>query len=128
MKTDNVEVKESTINGLGVFATKDFKKGDIVLKWDLSQQISKEEADSLSSEQKKYITLLNNKYTIMQEPENRVNHSCSPNTTSKDFCDIASRDIKKGEEITGNYNEVVSGGPKIKCNCGSPNCCGFVQS
>jgi hypothetical protein len=49
----------------------------------------------MSEEQQKYISFLNQTYVIMQEPEKRVNHSCNANTTAKDFCDVAIRDIKK---------------------------------
>lgn len=57
----------------------------------------------------------------MQAPEKYVNHSCEPNTTAKGFCDVAIRNIKKGEEITGNYEE-TAGGASFKCSCGSTNC------
>ena len=41
MKNDFVISKLSKIHGKGVFASKNFKKGEIVLHWDTSQIISK---------------------------------------------------------------------------------------
>lgn len=122
MQSDNVIVKKSYIEGKGVFASRDFKKGEIVLHWDISHTLSKEKVDKMSNKEKKYISLLDNKYVIMQEPERFVNHSCSANTTAKNFCDIAKRDISKGEEITANYTEELLPNTSMKCNCGSKNC------
>jgi len=53
MKTDNVIVKKSRIDGFGVFANKDFKKGEIVMKWDMSYTLSKEEIKALEENEKK---------------------------------------------------------------------------
>jgi len=77
------------------FATRDFIKGEKVLHWNRENTITKSVFQKISDAEKKYITLLNGRYTIMQSPEKYVNHSCEPNTTAKDFCDIAIRDIKK---------------------------------
>lgn len=102
MHSDSVIVKNSIINGKGVFAAKNFKKGEVVLHWDTSNLITKEEFEKKTDEEKTNIFLVNNKYGIMAEPEKYANHSCSANTTTKKFCDIATRDILIGEEITVN--------------------------
>lgn len=129
MKTDDVEVKDSEIQGLGVFATRDFKKGEVVLKWDLSNQISKEEYERLSNKEKIYVVFDEGKFFVMQEPYKFVNHSCKSNTRSKNFCDIAIKDIKKGEEITSNYNDdAPPNGVKVKCQCDCDNCVGYIKS
>jgi SET domain-containing protein len=70
----------------------------------------------------KYTSLLNGTYILMQEPERYINHSCEANTTAKDFCDVARRDIKKGEEITADYREDTQAKGEMKCRCGSPTC------
>jgi len=76
-----------------------------VLHRDTSHTTTKENVDKMTPEQEKYISFLDQTYVIMQEPEKFVNHSCDANTTAKDFCDVASRDIMKGEEITANYGD-----------------------
>ena len=122
-----VVIKESRISGLGVFAVRDFKKGEIVLRWDVSQQLSKEEASQASESEKNYIAFFDGKYILQKAPERHVNHSCEPNTFVKDFCDIALRDIKKGEEITSDYSTVPVPSMNIKCNCGSEKCRGIIE-
>ena len=99
MKTDII-VKKSKIEGKGVFANRNFKKGEIVIKWDTSKKINKKEFNKLSDKEKKYVALIEGKYIVNQSPTKFVNHSCNPNTSVKKFCDVAIRDIKKGEEIT----------------------------
>lgn len=112
----DVIVKKSKIQGKGVFANKDFKKGEIVLRWS-PKMITKEEAGILNIKQKHYLYLEKNKYFLMQLPEKYVNRSCNANTIPKKLCDVAVRNIKKGEEITSNYNNV-----SFKCKCGFKNC------
>ena len=121
----DVEVKKSAIHGIGVFALRDFKKGEIVLKWN-PMVLTKTEAEKILGKEKDYINFHEGKYLLMQPPERFVNHSCDANTFTKNFCDIAKRDIVKGEEITSNYNN--EGCPlDITCNCGSKNCVGNLK-
>jgi SET domain-containing protein len=112
----DVVIKKSKIQGKGVFANKDFKKGEIVLNWS-PKKITKEEADKLNIKQKHYLYKERSKYFLMQSPEKYVNRSCEANTIPKNLCDVAVRSIKKGEEITSNYNNV-----SFKCKCGAKNC------
>ena len=62
-----------------------------------------------------------NNYFLMKLPEKYVNRSCNANTKSKNLCDVAIRDIKKGEEITSSYKN-----NSFKCKCGDKNCVGNV--
>ena len=128
MKTNSVIVKNSKIHNKGVFAARNFKTGEIVLRWDTSNELIDEEVKNISPELKEYVTVLDGKNILMQEPERYVNHSCDANTTAKQFCDVANRDIKKDEEITANYREVLPPNYSMKCNCGSKNCVGTITS
>ena len=103
MKTDEVIIRQSDIHGKGVFAARDFKSGEIVLRWDKSVILSDKEAEKLSDDEKCYVNFMEGVHIYMQEPEKYVNHSLNANTIAKQFCDIATRDIKRGEEITSNY-------------------------
>ena len=123
----DVIVKDSIIQGKGVFAERDFRMGEIVLKWDVSHELSKEEAGKASKEDQHYIVYLNGKYIFMQPPERYVNHSCEANTYAEDFCDIAKRDIKKDEEITGDYSEDKVPDFQMKCNCENSKCRGIIK-
>ena len=107
---------------MGVFAARNFRKGEVVLKWDTSHELTKDQANNLTGNEKQYVTCLNGKYILMQAPERYANHSCDANTHAENFCDIAKRGIKKGEEITSDYSEESIPGLNMRCNCGSSNC------
>jgi hypothetical protein len=128
VKTDDVAVKKSKIHGKGVFALRNFKKGEAVLNWDTSHILSKEEVVKLSNKEKEYVSLLKGRHVVMQEPEKYLNHSCDANTNVGDFCDVAVRDIKKGEEITTDYIKGAPPGFKMLCTCGSKNCRGVIRA
>lgn len=117
----NIIVKKSCIEGKGVFAARDFKQGDVVLKWN-PRILSLEQAKKVPAKKKRYLDYLKGKYILMQTPEKYVNHSCDANTYVKDWYDIAKRNIKKGEEITSDYAKSVGTDLNMKCNCGSKAC------
>ncbi len=118
----DVAVKKSRIHGMGVFAARNFRKGEVVLRWDTSKELAKGQANNLTGNEKQYVTYLNGKYILMQPPERYVNHSCDSNTHAENFCDIAKRDIRKGEEITADYSEESVPNLNMRCNCGSRKC------
>ena len=98
-------VKKSRIGqfkeGLGVFAGRDFKKGEIVVKYNL-RALTKEEYKNLPPEEKKFTHKHWGVTYLYPVPARYVNHSDNHNTIQnlKERYDVASRDIKKGEEIT----------------------------
>lgn len=120
--TNNVVVKESKINNKGVFAARDFKKGEAVLKWHTDSILTVEQVAKLPASERHYIAnYAGGKFLHQQEPERYVNHSCDPNTETGEDCDIAIRDIKAGEEITSDYSKSKML-MHFECNCGSKNC------
>ncbi len=119
---NKIEVKTSPTHWKWVFALRNIKSWEIILKWDISNQIGTKNLTKLSPEERKYICSIDNVHINMQEPEKYINHSCNPNSSVQNFCDIAIRDISPWEEITGNYKEVSSDWPEIKCTCWSKNC------
>jgi hypothetical protein len=96
-----IVIKDSKIHGKGVFANKNFKKSEIVFRWD---------------------SLLQNESVVVKSPSSFLNHSCDANLTDKEGENIALRNINEGEEITCNY--VLEKVPflKMECACGSENC------
>jgi SET domain-containing protein len=121
-------IKASKIDGKGVFATRDFKKGEVVIRWDTSHTLTPEDIEKLPTSEKLFATYFSGRHILMQSPERYVNHSCDANTHSVNFCDVATRDIKKGEEITANYSETMEGNVSMVCNCGSKNCRGVIRA
>lgn len=121
---NKVLTKKSDIQGKGVFANQNFKKGEVVLDIDDTYEI--EDQSKLSKAEQEWCDYLGDKTVVMQEPERYINHSCDPNSYVKTIKGIrkviAMRDIDKGEEIT--YDYVINGyyDSAIKCHCGSKNC------
>lgn len=122
---NTVIIKPSKIHGKGVFAARDIKKGETVLKWN-PEVLTEKEVAALSTEDRKLTFKVGpDRYYYMQEPERYMNHSCENNTTVQNDSDVAIRDIKAGEEITANYND--DGIEEFACNCGSGHCKGKAK-
>lgn len=125
---NDITVKDSLIHGRGVFAQKDFKEGDVVIKWNTSKLLSKDEINKLPKEEQRYLSYYEDgKYILHQPPARFVNHSCDPNTMAKDGADVAIRNIKAGEEITADYTKEKIPDLNFKCNCGSRDCKGIIK-
>lgn len=60
-----------------------------------------------------------------------ANHSCEPNAVSKAVGAkvylFAIRDINVGEEIVYDYRIRKVEGRRLKCDCGSKNCKGYID-
>lgn len=122
----SVEVRKSSIHGVGVYALRAFKAGEVVLQWDISHIVPNEELNSLSDNELAFTHPLDeNKTVIVQPPERYVNHSCDNNTVVRGSCDVAVRDIAPGEEITSDYCS-DGAGRKFACLCGAVSCRGTV--
>lgn len=120
----DVVIKKSSIHGKGVFAARDFKKGETVIDWKTcSTQLTKQEVEILPRAQKRYVSRLGQrKYVLFRSPGKFVNHSCNPNTRAIRGRDVARRDIKAGEEITADYIAEEVPILKMECNCSSKLC------
>lgn len=122
----NVVVKRSRISGKGVFSSKNFREGEVILEIDDSYVVS--DSSRLTKEQHEFELdyLADGKIVIMQAPERYMNHSCDPNSYVKTVNGIrkvfAMRDIQKGEEIVGDYSINGHNEGTFKCRCGSKNC------
>ncbi|MBF0547673.1 MAG: SET domain-containing protein [Candidatus Riflebacteria bacterium] len=130
LETDELEerstiaVKASGIDKNGVFAARPIKRGEVVIKW-CPKTLKDSEIAKVPASEKHYVCRSGKKHFLMQPPERFVNHSCEPNTRVENCCDVAIKDIAKGEEITSDY--AGCGSENFKCNCGSKNCRGIVN-
>jgi len=130
----NVVLKESSINGTGVFAAIDIKKGQPILKIDDTRVVTSE--DPLRPENGEYERhcdyLANGKVVLMQVPERHINHSCDPNTFVKSIHGFryvfALREIPAGVEVTYDYCINGFGDVAWECNCGSERCRHAIHS
>jgi SET domain-containing protein len=100
---------KKTLYGLGLFANKNFKRGDFLIEY-TGEKISNEEADRRGG---KYLMTLNKKYTIdgkgRENVARYINHSCKPNCTQyiegNKVKIYARRKIEIGDELHFNYGK-----------------------
>ena len=98
---ENVFIGKGNLSGKGVYANRNFNQGESIIKYDLNP-LTEKEFQSLPEVERIFVhTHWNQKY-LYGVPERYVNHSSSPNTEQdlNKKCDVAIRDIKKGEMIT----------------------------
>ena len=138
------EVRSSKIHGKGIYAKIDIKKDIKVIEY-IGENISKEVGNIRAEEQYKksmennnngavYVFELNDKYDIDGNVEHNIarftNHSCNPNCKYKiennHIWIISIKDIKKGEEITYDYDYDPEDYINHPCKCNSENCIGFI--
>jgi len=117
-----VLVKDSAIHGRGVFSQIAFKKGDVVIQWEKTKEITQSEFDDLPPAEKRFTDFKSGKIFLIGVPERYVNHSCDHNTVTGNMCDIAARDINVGEEITADYSQFFILAGSFDCHCRSSNC------
>lgn len=138
----NIEIFQTKKKGWGVRAASFIAKDSYIGEY-CGNLITDEEGDQIGIEQDKkgcsYIWDLN-KMNLCLDAEYKcnftrfINHSCDPNVKSYDI-DIgnyqrigffAAKDIEIGTELTLNYQYDDSVKIKIRCECGSLNCKGYI--
>ncbi len=138
------QVRESPIDGKGVFALRSIARGTRIVEY-TGELITHEQADGRYDEDAMehpytYLFTLDKKTVIdatVQGNEARyINHSCGPNceavTDDGHIYIEALRDIPVGEELTYDYHLEYSGRYKAEwreryaCHCGTPSCRGTL--
>ena len=134
IKNPDVFVAESGIHGLGLFAKRDFAKGELVLPIDDSRVVDEDHPLRPEFGEYEYCCdyLARDTVVLMRSPECRINSSCDPNTYVKTINGsryvIARKFIESGDEITYDYIINFHGGEVWQCHCGAPRCRGFVAA
>lgn len=97
----DVLIGKGNLAGKGVYADRNFGEGEVVIQYHL-KPLTKEEYEGLPESEKMFTHSHWGQIYLYGEPERYVNHSGSPNTYPdlRKQCDIAFRDIRKGEAIT----------------------------
>lgn len=125
MQAQGYKLKNTEGKGEGIFATKKFERGEIVMVGKIEKVLSGNHSHASQ--------IGENKYVMHADLISKVNHSCNPNsgihvneTGAHDF--VAMKTIDVGEEITFDYamrNYGIDYFPKV-CQCGASNCRKFV--
>lgn len=97
----DVIIGKGNITGKGVYANRDFTNGEVVIQYHLIA-LTKKEFENLPKSEQKFTHIHYGQIYLYSKPERYVNHSNNPNTYQnlETKCDVALRDIKKGEMIT----------------------------
>lgn len=127
-------VKNSKINGSGLFANRSFKKGEFIeyIKgptqridiYNMSKELAKKSLNWIGYSKEVWIN-------TDHSPFRFINHSCDPSaavlTKRKVY---ALRDINAGDEITMDYslNDADHFWTINNCRCGAKNCRGTIRS
>lgn len=102
----DIQIKESKIgqfnDRLGAFAKRDFRNGEVVIKWQLKALSEKEYKKLPKYEKDNFCHQRSGIRWLYPDPERHVNRSSDPNVMPnfETQANIALRDIKKGEELS----------------------------
>ena len=129
---DTIEVKHSSIEGLGLFASHTFDPGETIHRINVVREITPEAPLRPDlGERFDHCDYPDDKVVLIGYPSHHLNHSCDPNAFIRyefDACFVvARRSIHVGEEITVDYNINISGGTAWPCRCDSSQCLGTVM-
>ena len=137
MKFYKIKKSNIDLNGKGLYAAKNIKKGTKIINY-IGKIITKkqtEKSEKFDNSKPIYLFNLNNKYDldgdVSWNTARLINHSCSNNCdyegTGLKVWVIAIKDIKKNEELTCDYGFGFDKDYKqFPCKCKSKNCCGFI--
>jgi SET domain-containing protein len=128
-------VVRSSKQGKGVFATRTFKKGQIICA--MQGRIASQGAPPTFKNRKSKLQHIEELYTdplqigptryiLLDEPYIYFNHACNPNAGIRGTRTLfALRTIKPGEEITYDYATTVD--ESFSCLCGAKDCRGAIS-
>ncbi len=133
MLAERVDVRESAIAGLGLFATERIGPGEKIRTVNVLREVTDESPLRPElGERPEHCAYPDGKVVLWGYPDRHLNHSCDPNAFES-YQDghvrlISRRTIQPGEEITVNYLVNNSGGDSWPCRCGSDECLGSTSS
>lgn len=129
-----LEIKKSSINGKGCFATVRFPRGKLIAEY-TGERITNAEAERRAKRRRVLrICAINTRWSLDGSlggnGTHYINHSCQPNSFMKILHGhiqfYALRDISPGEEITIDY-EYTLHSDKKRCYCGAALCRGTIN-
>jgi SET domain-containing protein len=128
-----LRIAPSKIHRWGVYAAEPIPKGRKVIEY-TGERISRRETKKRSERELNYLFTLDRYWTIDGSVNGSgaqyINHCCEPNLVARiirgHIIYLATRDIKKGEELTVDYH-FDKNVEKVPCACGSINCRGTIN-
>ena len=140
-----IEVRNSAIHNKGVFAAKDIPKDTKIIEY-VGKKVTKKDADEVyerdfeisksnpENEGGVYLFELDKGYDIdgnvSWNTARLMNHTCNPNCetdiVNRKVWVVASKDIKKGQELGYDYGFEIDDWENHPCKCGAKNCIGYI--
>lgn len=132
------KMKGNAIAGFGIYASSNINKGEIIFKGEEKAQrlvtrnhIVKNWDEKEKENFEKYSYPISNEVFLMwdQNPSGWApqNHSCNPNTAYTGLNVVATKNIKKGEELSLDYSTFLDEHMQsFVCQCGNSNCRGII--
>ena len=127
----DVEVRQSGIEGLGLFAVRPFAAGERIRVMNIVREVTPDAPLRPDlGERSDHCDYPDGKTMLIGFPDRHINHSCDPiawvhyGPEETEF--IARRSIPSGAEITCDYHINLVGGSAWPCHCGSARCRGIV--
>ena len=125
--------KKSKIHNLGAYAAKPIRKGTRIIEY-IGRPLTKKKAQTELEDRNGYVFTINKFFdidgSVQWNPARYINHGCDANAESDIIDDrvwiIATRSIKKGEEVLYNYNYDLADALDNPCRCGAENCVGYI--
>lgn len=127
------EVRGSTIQGHGAFASRPIKNGETVAEY-CGIRLPKAQSQVRQEAGNSFIFIIDDETDIDGDvpwnPARFLNHSCEPNCEAvwdeaRIFI-LARQDIAVGEELTFNYGYDVEEYMDYPCRCGARGCVGYM--
>ncbi|HMP85611.1 MAG TPA: SET domain-containing protein [Candidatus Paceibacterota bacterium] len=126
----DIYICNSKIQGKGVHAGEDIKKGELIqyVKGEVKFLTIKDENDSKLYPN--WIGIGKNKWINVNYPHQYLNHSCNPNSSIRGKVSVvALKDIKEGDEITIDYSVTECDEFwEMDCACEAKNCRKVIKS
>ncbi len=123
----DVVVGDAGVKGKGVFARRDFARGEFIFRRRRGRVVGNSEIPSLSEEEQRHLCELDFETSaVLLPPGCYLNHSCDSNAMRSGVNVYAWRAIRAGEEITIDYRLNAHDGERWTCDCGAANCRGYV--
>ncbi len=125
--------KKSKIHNVGAYAVREIRKGTRIIEY-IGQPITKKKAAAELQDGNGYVFTINKFFdidgSVRWNPARYINHGCNANAESDVIEDrvwiLATRTIRKGEEVLYNYNYDLVDAFDNPCRCGAENCVGYI--